>query len=366
MDNDPVRLWAGSSDGYAIRATHLSVGVVTVGERSSHAHTERADSEVLPACVDRSFDDFDAQSEQLAGHDQEYFQMSPGAFRGRFVSAFLGGGISLHLEAANQALEQRVGCPNGMISLGLVVGKSPPFRANGVELGRDQLLVTNPGRELSLSSPAGGKILAVCIEQSALERVAPGGELPQPLDPSAGRITVLQAPVLAARLRGASIDLLRAIRARSRGRAVRRNVARPLAAVIEAEFALHEAVLDQWPSESRSGGYQTFLKAKDVMAGGTMAEFDYARLCEATSRSVRSIQSAFLRHAGTTPLRYFRAVKLTEARRALLSCRKGQKTVGDIAAECGFWSHSRFTQLYRLQFGELPSQTMYREAIEPA
>ena len=96
-----------------------------------------------------------------------------------------------------------------------------------------------------------------------------------------------------------------------------------------------------------------------------MAEFDYARLSEATSRSVRSIQSAFLRHAGTTPLRYFRAVKLTEARRALLSCRKGQKTVGDIAAECGFWSHSRFAQLYRRQFGELPSQTMCREVIKP-
>ncbi len=291
--------------------------------------------------------------------------MSPGAFRGRFVSAFLGGGISLHLETANRALEQRVGCPDGMISLGLVVGKSPSFRANGVELGRDRLLVTNPGCELSLNSPSGGKILAICIEQWALDRAAAGGELPQPLDPSAGRIAVFQAPVLAARLRGASIDLLRAIRARA-GHAVRRNVARPLAAAIEAEFALHEAVLDQWSSGSRSGDYRTFMKAKDIMATGAMTEFDYARLSEATSRSVRSIQSAFLKHAGTTPLRYFRAVKLTEARRALLSFRKGQKTVGDIAAECGFWSHSRFARLYKLQFGELPSQTMYRKAPEPA
>ena len=365
MDYDPARLWAGGSDGYAIRAHHRSLDVVAVGERSSHSRTECANSEVLPACVDQRFDDFDAQSEQLVGHDQEYVQMSPGAFRGRFVSAFLGGGISLHLETANRALEQRVGCPDGMISLGLVVGKSPSFRANGVELGRDRLLITNPGCELSLNSPAGGKILAICIEQWALDRAAAGGELPQPLDPSAGRIAVLQAPVLAARLRGASIDLLRAIRARA-GHAVRRNVARPLAAAIEAEFALHEAVLDEWPSGSRSGDYRTFMKAKDIMATGAMTEFDYARLSEATSRSVRSIQSAFLKHAGTTPLRYFRAVKLTEARRALLSFGKGQKTVGDIAAECGFWSHSRFAQLYKLQFGELPSQTMYRKAPEPA
>ena len=365
MDNGPDRLWTGSSNGYAIPASHVCLGVVIVGQPSSHAHTGCADSEIVAACVDQRFDDFDAQSGQLAGHDQEYVQLSPGAFRGRFVSAFLGGGTSLHLETANRALAQRVGCPNGLISLGLVVGHGPSFRANGVELGGDQLLITNPGCELSLHSPAGGKILAICIEQSALDRVAAGGELPRPLDPSAGRIAVIEAPVLAARLRGAALDLLRAVRARGRP-AVRGNVARPLAAAIEAEFALHEAVRDRWTSGPRAGDYRTFVKAKAVMATGAMAEFDYARLSEATSRSARSIQLAFLRHAGITPLRYFRSVKLTEARRALLSCRKGQRTVGDIAAECGFWCHSRFAQLYRRQFGELPSQTMDRGAAEPA
>ena len=326
---------------------------------ASHSVTECQTNEYLPACTDRRFDDFDAQSEQLTAHDQEYVQLSAGTFHGRFVSAFLGEGVSLHLETANQALAQKVGCPEGLISLGLVVGNGPPFKANGAELCPERLLVTKPGRELVLNSPPGGQILAICLDQSALCKAAPGDEPFYPLDPAFSGITVIRAPELAARIRAGAMSLMRVVREQG-SQLAGRKVGRSFVGAIGAEFALHDAIHDLRSSGERQGDYQTFVKARNVMSTSVMPELDYALLCEATSRSVRSIQLAFARHAGTTPLRYFRAIRLTDARRALRSPRRAQQTIGDVAAEYGFWNHSRFAQLYRLQFGESPSKTRAR------
>ena len=78
---------------------------------------------------------------------RRYFQLSCGPFSGRFLSAFLGGGISLHLETANQALEQHVGCPRNMLNIGLVVGGESPFHINGAPLDGSGMFVTPPGAQ---------------------------------------------------------------------------------------------------------------------------------------------------------------------------------------------------------------------------
>ena len=92
-----------------------------------------------------------------------------------------------------------------------------------------------------------------------------------------------------------------------------------------------------------------------------MGKFDYATLSAATGRSPRSIQLAFAECIQTTPLRYFRAIRLHRARKALLAGGGDRSaTIGDIAAAHGFCNWSLFTQLYRRQFGEAPSETRAR------
>ncbi len=320
-------------------------------------------TESLPVCVDRKFDDFDAQSEQLTGHDQDYVQTSPGPFRGRFVSVFPGDGVSLHRETANRALAQRVGCPRELISLGLVLGGGPPFMANGARLDRDSVLITKPGRELSLDSPAGGSILAICIERGALERAVSPSALPRHLDPDHGDVSVVGAPGLAAQVRTGATNLFRAVRNTPNERP-RHRTAGFLVTAIAAAFDLHSAIGACGDRGGLRNSYRTFLEARDAMSAHSMTEFDYAALCAVTRRSPRSIQIAFAQHARTTPLRYFRALKLARVRRALLEDRGRAVSIGDIAAADGFWSWSRFTQLYRTQFGELPSETRTRAAAE--
>lgn len=333
-----------------------------MNEDSAVCQVRCSDSESLPVCVDRQFDDFDAQSEQLTGHDQDYVQMSAGPFRGRFISVFPGDGVSLHLETANRSLAQRVGCPRELISLGLVLDRGPPFIANGARLDQDSVLITKPGRELSLNSPAGGSILAICIERSALERaISPNA--PRHLDPDHGDISVVHAPGLAAQVRTGATNLFRALRNTS-GEHPRHRTASLLVAAIAAAFDLHTAIGASCNREDLRNSFRTFLEARDAMSAHSMTEFDYAALCAATRRGPRSIQAAFARHARATRLRKFRALKLARVRRTLLADQDQAASIGDIAAAGGFWSWSRFTQIYRSQFGELPSETRTRAAAE--
>ena len=76
-------------------------------------------------CSNMEFDDFDAQSELLKGHRQEYVKLSTGPFRGRLVSAVLGRGVSVHYETVNCAMYQRVRCPEGQIEIGVSLGRAP-------------------------------------------------------------------------------------------------------------------------------------------------------------------------------------------------------------------------------------------------
>jgi transcriptional regulator GlxA family with amidase domain len=60
------------------------------------------------------------------------------------------------------------------------------------------------------------------------------------------------------------------------------------------------------------------------------------------------------------PGNYARTLQLNHIRRDLMSETHGDASIGVIAARRGVWHWSRFSQHYRLLFGELPSQTRLR------
>ncbi|MEV7554752.1 helix-turn-helix transcriptional regulator [Amycolatopsis sp. NPDC089917] len=80
-------------------------------------------------------------------------------------------------------------------------------------------------------------------------------------------------------------------------------------------------------------------------------------IAHAANVTPRALQLAFRRHLDTTPLAYLRRVRLDHARDDLRTAADG-RTVADIAARWGFTS-TRFTQLYREAYGDLPSQTLH-------
>lgn len=72
----------------------------------------------------------------------------------------------------------------------------------------------------------------------------------------------------------------------------------------------------------------------------------------------RTLQTAFQRCYGISPIECIRIHRLHEARRLLCASCPDEATVTQLAFGLGFWDLGRFAGAYRLLFGELPSETL--------
>jgi transcriptional regulator GlxA family with amidase domain len=82
-------------------------------------------------------------------------------------------------------------------------------------------------------------------------------------------------------------------------------------------------------------------------------------LCRVLAVSERSLRKAFHKTYGLPPCRHLRMLRLSRARRALLSADCKLVTVTEIATSFGFVELGRFSVEYRKVFGESPSQTLH-------
>ena len=313
--------------------------------------------EVAVVYTDREFDHFDAQSEQMAGNFARFVKTSTGRFRGRRTMGRVGNSVLIHLQSWNSAMCLGVRCPDSALGLGVSLG--PPGSAvNGIELDRRDLVITRPGSELELRSPVeGATILTLAVEQGLVESLACTDAGRDYLGPERSGVSVVRTASVAGALEVGAMGLLRACDRAADAR-LPASTATALVAGIVAAFDLQACLGAARDRSRRKQSYATFADARDVLAAMTAA----------TGRGPRSIQLAFSQYAQTTPLRYFRTLKLQRVREVLLTDAADRKaTIGDIAAAHGFSSWSRFTQQYRLQFGETPSQTRARQkARRPA
>ena len=83
-------------------------------------------------------------------------------------------------------------------------------------------------------------------------------------------------------------------------------------------------------------------------------------LAEAVSVSVRSLQEAFRRSLGTTPMAYLRRLRLENVHDELSRAEPGTVSVTEIATRWGFVHLGRFAAAYASAFGEQPSTTLRR------
>jgi AraC-like DNA-binding protein len=85
-----------------------------------------------------------------------------------------------------------------------------------------------------------------------------------------------------------------------------------------------------------------------------------AELAAHAGVSARTLQEAFQRELGSTPLERLRSARMARARADLLAGDPGTVSVTDVAARWGFFHLGRFAQAYRATYQELPSQTLTR------
>ena len=89
--------------------------------------------------------------------------------------------------------------------------------------------------------------------------------------------------------------------------------------------------------------------------------FGVEDLAAVANVSARSVQLAFSRLRGCTPMQFARRRRLEKARSLLQSPTAATTTTG-VALDCGCFHLGRFAAAYRALFGEKPSETLARAA----
>jgi AraC-like DNA-binding protein len=129
-----------------------------------------------------------------------------------------------------------------------------------------------------------------------------------------------------------------------------------LLAAIDTAFA--DVVAADWTSRANSvRQFNTFRKVQEALSGEVSYPIYSGELARQVGVSVRTLHDAVKRYRGMSLHRYLRLRRLWLVRKRLLS---GAHSVKACALAFGFWHLSDFSRIYRLHFGEAPSETRAR------
>ena len=231
---------------------------------------------------------------------------------------------------------------------------------NGRLIESDAVIAFAPGREFALRTPIKSMCVGLSIPTSRLAARDPSQtaddwqRLLRTKDcwsdprPSQSRLSqriarlfdTLSAPSESSALCGVSFDQ------------TLEDVLDDLRAVMDMRVDLgHRLRADSYPRIAR--------KARAAMLDQLEEPLRINTLCARLGCSPRALQYAFQSVFDVKPVAYFRSLRLTAARRALLGPHRTM-TVQDVAAQFGFGHLPRFAQEYAQMFGELPSQSLAR------
>ena len=132
------------------------------------------------------------------------------------------------------------------------------------------------------------------------------------------------------------------------------------------EQTLMSGLLDLQPNSAVEAaappapGSRAVRIALDLIETAPDRPWRVAELAREAGVSARTLQEAFRRDLGVTPLEQMRRTRLDRARRDLLAADPRTTSVTGIAARWGFFHPGRFSQAYRAAYSELPSQTLAR------
>ncbi|MEU6214530.1 AraC family transcriptional regulator [Streptomyces sp. NPDC047023] len=116
-------------------------------------------------------------------------------------------------------------------------------------------------------------------------------------------------------------------------------------------------------SDSRDGHTGTLRRSMRFIDDNAHRDISLTDIAVAVGVTSRSVQYAFARHAGMSPLAYLREVRIAHAHADLAAADPvGGATVHQIAARWGFSNQGRFAAAYKKVYGTSPSATLNRGA----
>lgn len=299
----------------------------------------------------------DEQAMLLDAWNQSYCQISRGSFDGS-VSSFLAGGVRVLVERLNRTVYQRGQVARSRVAVGI------PFQLEGHALlcgqtsHRDGLHVFSGEGGFEFLSPDKHVVVNLEIEPDAIGDRAVRAQMEELTLLLGAKPGVLN--VDPERLEGFREVLKRLLDAVAATPTLLDDSG--VAATFEKSviFGLAEVLQEMRDVDTHGSGeartarnWQLVRGVREIVEESPDCPLSVAELCSRFRASRRTLQYAFEDTVGVNPSAYMRAVRLDHVRREL----RGSSSVTEVATRWGFWHFGNFSNEYRGQFGELPSET---------
>ena len=318
--------------------------------------------------IDEVFGDLEQQGELFSGQEGNAAQLTPGQYDGRLLSVALGGVHMLTDYSAQSVLVSAFTPPN-VFQFSVVLEEYGGFSSFGLQQTLRTVNVRPPGGQAELVHGAGGTMMILNVDQDGL--FSNSVLTPDVVDwlrelPAQG--AMIHSKLLADRLARLHGDVVE-----TAAGCTSQNQLDYLAQVVVLQLCSSLALV--WETDANIGmvrptikydRFRLFRDALHEMIRNGHQSLDQNIQLGGFSElgSKRSIEQAFKSSVGMGPLQYWRLIRLHNVRRKLLQYELIHQTIGDIAAEEGFWDQSKFGRYYRRAFGERPSET--RKRLDPA
>lgn len=303
--------------------------------------------------------DVDEHCAALGRWRLNYDQISAGAFTGSFTQLSLPR-VEVFREITSQQVRQYGQLGTGSFGIGLPWHGNGDVNCNGASTNGARVIACIDA-EIDMCTPKAFEFRGVVTSVALIEELAGrlDIELPRAVWHQLRAMEMADAPV--ARLRQTLAAIQQTIMT-APGRFDDPAARQAL------EDALLVDVMDMLPTarpgdpgRSAMARRRTVDRARALMHDSGDRSLSLLQVCKAVGASPRKLGYCFQEVLGTSPMHYWRAMRLNRVRRDL---KRGTETsVYDVAVQHGFWHFSQFSLDYKRHFSELPSETLRRARL---
>lgn len=315
--------------------------------------------------VKRTSRDVLEQAESLPFWSQDYTQLDKGSFTGE-VSSVTGINVQVFRESMNRAVDQLASAPKDTYVIGLPTIIEGDATWGGEIVQEDSLISLDKNAELLFRTAHFSEITAAVISAKRLEDYA---EEVEGVDLRTVMNNVNPVEIIPASIAN---QLLKSLN--DGAHYLSKNHKNPnvhhiwrhyednlLSTCLMALLQANDCNTKHY--DQRIHRY-IVNRVRDLTLTNEDKSLTIGEICLHLNVSRRTLNHAFIRVLGITPVEYMRYVRLHRIRAELQSSFSQNTTIADIAAKWGFWHMSLFARYYRELFGECPSETLERTRLE--
>lgn len=303
--------------------------------------------------------DVDEHCAALGRWRLSYDQISAGAFSGSFTQLSLPR-VDVFREITSQQVRQYGQLGANSFGIGLPWHGNGEVNCNGSSVAGTQV-ITCIDAEVDMCTPKAFEFRGIVTSAALIEELAAifDIELPRAVWHQLRAMEMAEAPVSRLRAHLAAIhETVTTAPERFDDPATRQAL----------EDALLVEIMDMLPTarpadpgRSAVTRKRTVDRARALMHGSGDRPLSLLEVCKAVGASPRKLGYCFQDVLGTSPMHYWRAMRLNRVRRDLK--RGAEASVYDVAVQHGFWHFSQFSLDYKRHFSELPSETLRRAKL---